>query len=165
MQIQGNITQQIGYVGQVELYSANVNGKKQLFNSHNAGCSDLFKSIARYLSGNINTLSDRPLYVDLRVEDSTQTFNSILKSKIPITSSMFFQDSSDLSWKTSYEAILEGTQLKNTQIYPSKNYRFYLTSEDADFAYIDVLAEALRFTGGTQIVVKWTMQFVGADSK
>ena len=145
----------LNYTGIVKLEYM-YRGKIMHYEGHNNGLELLFKLYAKALAGE-DVRSNRPTYIDVRVESSTDTWTSVLNVAGLATGTYFSKDSSG-DWCTRITATLASYQFAQSP-QEEKNYRFYLCSADGDLAFLPVTGTSLtRIGNGTQAIIEWVLK-------
>lgn len=152
----------IGYVGNVNI-KIPVNGKLVNIHKKNKGLSELFRIIAKSLTGG-DTSSDKPSYIDLRFLNNYGEWQSCLSKKQSIAQLSF--NMQDGNWVTRAASSIPYSALTITPISElgeGRLFRLYLLNKNNDLAYIDVNSEDIyNITPGTQAFVEWILKIVNA---
>ncbi len=148
------------YTGSVNLSVKN-NGKIIKSTYHNSGLPELFKIIAKSISGNGIDLNERPHYIDLRYRVSINNiWKTCLINKQSITQSDYFQENG--FWVCKFAANIpysEFTIPPQNNAFKDASFRLYIESKNNDLAFIDVDFDTVNtIVPGSQAIVEWVMR-------
>lgn len=162
------------YVGEVGL-SLKHNGHVTKMETHNAGDTWLFKTFAKYLTGNATGAdSEIPTFVDLRSQPSGGgDWTSQLARTVRI-SSRYFENDQTLGWVARLTATITYDDL--ISYIPdgdTRNFRIYLYSDKDntpgtpdpyhDVAHVDVTSRTLsNISPGVILIIEWCMRLTNA---
>ena len=166
------------YLGNVSV-NILIDGKSIRMSNHNLGLPYLFKSFAKWITGNYEGKIDIPQYIDLRKSnDDWVTEKSCLAQQIPLSGRTYEYDSvqTPSNWVARLTAVISYASLiEEIEEGGGYKYRLYLyTGIDDndpnyvanDIAYLDVSERDLaRIAPGIQAIIEWTLQISNATSE
>ena len=162
------------YEGRVNL-SIKHGGHVTKLETHNAGCEWLFKTFAKYMTGNAKgTDSEIPKFVDLRGSSNQgRAWFTQLGRTVKIAS-RYFEEDPELGWVARFTATITYDDLLNyIPDGDARAFRIYLyTDEDTtpgtpdpyhDVAYVDVTSRTLsNISPGVILIIEWCMRLTNA---
>jgi len=150
------------YHGNVEL-KLKIKDKIINFKNHNEGKSDLFRVIAKALSG-YSITNEIPVMIDVRTSELLSS--SILNKDIYLSGGAYFKDT-DTNWKVRFNANISGDDINKNLLTESlttlyiilKSINADLASMEVDISYFNTIA-----TGGMQALLEWTLYVDNANA-
>lgn len=128
---------------------------------HNSGLQNLFKIVAKALSGNMLTSGDLPAYIDLRYtsDDIDGRWETCLINLQSLTQRNYTQENG--LWVTKLASGIPYSELNSPpNLFRAREFRLYLMSEALDdLAYIQVDTATIEsITAGSQAIVEWVLR-------
>lgn len=160
-----NVTK-LGYRGIVDVKLI-IDGKKVVLNNHNEGTESLFKSFAKFLTGNGVDVIDTPQFLDLQYKGTdSDKWKSWLSKTVSLSGREYYQDGTD--WVAKFSTAIAHSNLIQTitsDMDADGEFRLVMysgTNDEIttpnDLAYLKVAAKDLaRIVPGTQAIIEWAM--------